>query len=208
MWVGRPTWSSISRPPKATTTRPGLAEVEVAAWSVSSPKVRCAEHVRLNVGTYSDLEILPAPHELTVRRSGDFQLALRNNGNAPTDAETRPRPGWPADGQGAVEVRAGAGDHTSRRTGGGGRPGPSRPASVDRDTRHALPADRCGGGGGGEPQRRQSSNSRRREDGAEATAAPVGAQGAGASHASSWSSPPVWAYGTGISTGLLRCPRS
>ena len=86
-------------PPKATTTGPGLAEVEVAAWSVSSPKVRCAEHVRLTVGTYSDLEILHAPHELTVRRSGDFQLALRNNGNAPTDAETRPRPGWPAAGK-------------------------------------------------------------------------------------------------------------
>ena len=134
-------------PPKATTTRPGLAEVEVAAWSVSSPKVRCAEHVRLNVGTYSDLEILHAPHELTVRRSGDFQLDLRNNGNAPTDAETRPRPGCARRGQGAVEVRAAAGDHSSRRPGGGDRPGPSRPASVDRDTRHALPADRCGGGG-------------------------------------------------------------
>lgn len=86
-------------PPKATTTRSGLAEVEVAAWCVSSPKVRCAEHVRLNVGSYSDLEILHAPHELTVRRSGDFQFGLRNNGNSPTDAEARPRPGSPAEGK-------------------------------------------------------------------------------------------------------------
>jgi hypothetical protein len=86
-------------PPRATTTRPGPAEVEVAVWSVSSPKVRCAEHLRLDVGSYRDLEIEQAPHELTVRRTGEFKLGLRNNGNGPAHVEARPRPGSAVEGK-------------------------------------------------------------------------------------------------------------
>jgi hypothetical protein len=87
---GRATLAIHFAPPKATTTRSGPAEVEVAVWSVSSPKVRCAEHLRLEVGTYHDLEIEHAPRELTVRRSGAFDLSLRNNGNNPITVEAQP----------------------------------------------------------------------------------------------------------------------
>jgi hypothetical protein len=86
-------------PPKATTTRSGLAEVEVAVWSVSSPKVRCAEHLRLDVGSYHDVEIEASPRQQTVRRTGDFQLELHNNGNRPLALEAHPKPGGAADGR-------------------------------------------------------------------------------------------------------------
>ena len=180
MWVGRPTWSSILR-----RRRPPLPVPVWPKWRSRRGPCRVRRFAAPStcastVGTYSDLEILHAPHELTVRRTGDFQLALRNNGNAPMDAETRPGPAGPPR-ESAAEVRAAAGDHSSPEDSDGGRPGPSRPASVDRVPRHALPADRCPGGGRGEPHRRQPC---RREDGAEAAAAPVGAQGAGASRSS------------------------
>jgi hypothetical protein len=86
-------------PPKATTTRSGLAEVEVAVWSVSSPKVRCAEHLRLDVGSYHDLEIEASPREQTARRAADFQLDLHNNGNRPLAVEAQPRSGGMANGK-------------------------------------------------------------------------------------------------------------
>jgi hypothetical protein len=86
-------------PPRAAATRAGPAEVEVAVWSVSSPKVRCAEHLRLDVGAFHDLEIEHAPHELTVRRSGEFKVGLRNTGNGPVDVEARPRAGSAAEGK-------------------------------------------------------------------------------------------------------------
>jgi beta-lactam-binding protein with PASTA domain len=86
-------------PPKATTTPAGSVEVEVAVWSVSNPQVRCAEHVRLDVGAYHDLEIEHAPRELTVRRSGQFSLDLRNNGNYPIGVGAQPTSGSPAEGK-------------------------------------------------------------------------------------------------------------
>jgi PASTA domain len=95
---GRASFAVHFAPPKATTTRSGLVDIEVAVWSVSSPRVRCAEHVRLEVGSYHDLEIGPMPPELTVRRSGRFTLALHNNGNNPMGVEARPKPGAAADG--------------------------------------------------------------------------------------------------------------
>jgi hypothetical protein len=96
---GRASLTIYLAPPKATSTRSGLAEVEVAVWSVSSPKVRCAEHLRLDVGTYHDLEIEPSPREQTVRRAADYQLDLHNNGNRPLAVEAQPRPGAPAYGK-------------------------------------------------------------------------------------------------------------
>ena len=86
-------------PPKATTTPAGSMEVEVAVWSASNPQVRCAEHLRLDVGAYHDLEIEHAPRELTVRRSGQFNLDLRNNGNYPMGVGAQPSPGAPAEGK-------------------------------------------------------------------------------------------------------------
>ena len=90
---GRASLTIHVAPPKATTTRSGLAEVEIAVWSVSSPKVRCADHLRLDVGSYHDLEIDPSPSEQTVRRTADFQLDLHNNGNRPLAVEAHPKPG-------------------------------------------------------------------------------------------------------------------
>ena len=86
-------------PPRAITTRSGPAEVEVAVWSVSSPKVRCAEHLRLDVGTYNELEVEDAPHELAVRRKAEFELGLRNNGNDQMNVEAHPEPGSTAHGR-------------------------------------------------------------------------------------------------------------
>ncbi len=96
---GRANFAIHLAPPRATTTRSGLAEVEVAVWSVSSPKVRCAEHLRLDVGGYHDLDIEPSPREQTVRRSADFQLDLHNNGNRPLTVEAQPKPGGTANGK-------------------------------------------------------------------------------------------------------------
>jgi hypothetical protein len=96
---GRASLTIHFSPPKATTTRPGLAEVEVAVWSVSSPKVRCAEHLQLDVGAFHDLEIEPSLREVTVRRAADFQLDLHNNGNRPLTVEAQPTPGGTAGGK-------------------------------------------------------------------------------------------------------------
>jgi hypothetical protein len=120
---GRATLAIHLAPPKASDTRPGRAEVEVAVWSVVSPKVRCAEHLRVDVGTYHDLQVEHVPGELTVRRAGEFSLGLRNNGNDPMGVEAQARPGSsaaekvvmkfeprrvtiPAGGQSSVTVRA------------------------------------------------------------------------------------------------------
>jgi beta-lactam-binding protein with PASTA domain len=86
-------------PPRATSTRSGPSEVEVAVWSSSNPQVRCAEHIRLDVGAYHDLEVEHTQNELTVRRAGEFRLALRNNGNYPLGAGVTPNAGPAAEGK-------------------------------------------------------------------------------------------------------------
>jgi beta-lactam-binding protein with PASTA domain len=86
-------------PPKATTTPSGPAEVEIAVWSSSNPQVRCAEHLHLEVGAFHGLEIEHPPGDLNVRRSGEFRLDLRNNGNYPIGAGVQPTAGPAAAGK-------------------------------------------------------------------------------------------------------------
>jgi beta-lactam-binding protein with PASTA domain len=68
-------------PPRAATTRSGPVELEVALWSSTNPQVRCAQHVRVDVGSFHDLEVEPGLHEATTRRQAAFLIALRNRGN-------------------------------------------------------------------------------------------------------------------------------
>ena len=59
--AGRRSSSSNVGPAQAPRLHRGPAEVEVAAWSSSNPQVRCADHLRLEVGAYHDLEVGPDP---------------------------------------------------------------------------------------------------------------------------------------------------
>jgi hypothetical protein len=77
-------------PPKESKTPCGPAEVEVALWSSSDPQVRCAQHLRVDVGAFHELEIDPAAHGLTTRRKGDFMIAFRNKGNYPMGVGVHP----------------------------------------------------------------------------------------------------------------------
>jgi beta-lactam-binding protein with PASTA domain len=80
-------------PPRAPTTRPGPVETEVALWSSSNPQVRCAQHVRIDVGSFHDLQVEPGPRELLTRRTGQFVVPLRNDGNRPLEAGVQPEAG-------------------------------------------------------------------------------------------------------------------
>ena len=99
MWAARPTSLIHFAPPKATTTRSGLAEVEVAVWCVSSPKVRCAEHLRLNVGSYPTSRSACFPHEQTVGGPPTSSLACTTTATVLWPREAQPRPGGMADGK-------------------------------------------------------------------------------------------------------------
>lgn len=77
-------------PPKESSTPSGSADVEVALWSSSDPQVRCAQHLRVDVGAFHELEIDPGAHGLTTRRKGEFMIAFRNKGNYPMGVGVHP----------------------------------------------------------------------------------------------------------------------
>ena len=80
-------------PPKVATTVNGLIEVEVALWSASNPQVRCAQHLRVDVGAFHELEINATPRSATTRRKATYIITAHNRGNYPLGVGVEPSAG-------------------------------------------------------------------------------------------------------------------
>jgi beta-lactam-binding protein with PASTA domain len=96
---GQATMAIHFAPPREPATTPGPAEVEIAVWSASNPQVRCAQHVRLDVGAFHSIEVESPPGALSTRRNSQFVIGLRNNGNYPLGAGAQPGARYGAGGK-------------------------------------------------------------------------------------------------------------